>query len=60
MGGAVSPAMAPARRAMALDQQTATFVLVGTLLYTGSVPWLIARWDSTMTVRAAIRMRPHF
>lgn len=60
VGGAVSLVIAHVRHAMVLDQQTATFVLVGTQLYMGSAPWLTAHWDSTTMVRGTIMMRRNF
>lgn len=59
VGGAVSLATVHARHAMGHVQQTVTFVLVGTLLYTDSALLLTAHWDSTMTVRGTTVMRPH-
>lgn len=63
VGGTVSLAIALARRATALVQQTVTCVSVETLLYMRSVPWLTAHWDNTMMVRGSVRLcmkYPHF
>lgn len=49
--GAVSPATAHVKHVTDLVQQTAIFVLVGTILYMDSALWLTAHWDSILTVR---------
>lgn len=54
VGGAASSATTHARHATVLVQQTASFVLVGTVLCMGSALRLTAHWDSTLMVRERI------
>lgn len=50
LGGAVSRATGLVRPATALVQQTATFVLMETPLFTDSAPWWTVHWDNIMMV----------